>query len=239
MSAPSEASVVPFPLPAPAEPRPPGSRRKHAPETVAAVRLLYEGTCLSHAEIARRTGVTGATVSYWYQAGGWVRPAKAPKARVHLQNGLPTHRLKGLALARRLREAAERQAEAAEQEEAEGGGAALTCIAWALKLLDMAREEEQAALRRRRSLAWRARVAAERMLDHMERHPEEADKHDLALVREMLWMIRDEEERRRRDWEQRKAARAARGGGEAAGGPAASPGPDAARTRLSGTAVAT
>ncbi|HEX8666472.1 MAG TPA: hypothetical protein VF744_20830 [Beijerinckiaceae bacterium] len=209
MTARPQASVLPFPLPVPpGEPRPPGTRRPHRPETVAAVRLLYERTCLIYQDIAARTGVSVGTITNWAEAGGWVRPPGAATARLRTQKGLPPHRLKGVALVRRLREIAERHVEDLEREPDTPD----TRLGVALKMLEMAREEEQAVYRRRKSIVWRARVAAERMLDRMERDPDDCDKYDLVLVREMLWTIRDEEERQKREREERRAARAVSGG---------------------------
>jgi hypothetical protein len=84
-----------------------GSRLPHDPATVAAVRLYYERTTLTHREIAEKTGVAKTSVYYWALSGGWNRPPGAAKRPLLGKNGLPGPRLKGRMLAKRLRELAE------------------------------------------------------------------------------------------------------------------------------------
>jgi hypothetical protein len=100
----ADAPVLSFPLPhSPALDRPRPVKTPHEPATVAAVRLLYERSTLTYAEIARQTGVSQASVCRYAQAGGWRRPPGAPRATT-AANGLPGPSLKGRMLARRLRD---------------------------------------------------------------------------------------------------------------------------------------
>lgn len=185
------APVLSFPLPrSPALDRPPGmrgSRLPHEPETVAAVRLLYERTTLRHREIAERTGVSKTSVYYWALSGGWNRPPGAPKRPLLGKNGLPGPRLKGRMLAKRLRELAERYLDEMEQDDARS---AQDC-ATVLHFLNEAKLLEQRR-RPRRPLAVRARALAERWLDQLEKEPEPIPDV-LAWVLEMIRVAREEE----------------------------------------------
>jgi hypothetical protein len=188
MSIASAAPVLPFPLPEPPKDRPPGSRRPHGSETVAAVRLLFERTCLSCGEIAARCGVSRCAVSRWSHAGRWRRPPGAPKAWSLADHGLQTWALKGRILARRMREIAERLIVEIESEPSvpyHGVTAALYC-------LERARDLERR--KPRRSNGHRARKVAEDMLARMEKDPD-ADPTDLAWVVKLLQVAREEEEK--------------------------------------------
>jgi hypothetical protein len=158
----------------------------HEPATVAAVRLLYERSTLTYAEIARQTGVSQASVCRYAQAGGWRRPPGAPRATT-AANGLPGPSLKGRMLARRLRDICGRYLDDMERQpdprDMPDCGAVLT-------MLRMAREEERR--KPRRPLAARARALAERYLDQLERDPE-PDLEALAWVLTMLETAREEE----------------------------------------------
>jgi transcriptional regulator with XRE-family HTH domain len=101
----------------PAEPaeRPrviPGQRpcrsRPHSAATVAQVRQLFERTDLTYAEIAAQTGVTPGSITHWKRAGGWVRPAHAPRATEMVPDWRAGRRLKLRKLAARLEVLAER-----------------------------------------------------------------------------------------------------------------------------------
>ena len=185
---PADAPVLSFPLPhSPALDRPHPIRGKpHEPATVAAVRLLFERSTLTYAEIARRTGVSPASVSRYAHAGGWHRPPGAPK-NTAFANGLPSPQLKGRMLARRLRDICGRYIEDMEREpdprDVPDCGTILT-------MLRMAKEAERR--RPRRPLAARARALAERYLDQIERDPE-PDLEALAWVLTMLKAAREEE----------------------------------------------
>jgi DNA invertase Pin-like site-specific DNA recombinase len=163
----------------------------HQPATVAAVRLLYERSTHTYAEIARETGVSQASVSRYARAGGWQRPPGAPKATTSA-NGLPSPWLKGRMLARRLRDICARYLDHIEHQpdprDMPDCGAVLA-------MLRMAKEEERR--KPRRPLAARARAVAERYLDQLERDPE-PDPEALAWVLMMLKAAREEEAMARR-----------------------------------------
>jgi hypothetical protein len=117
----ADAPVLSFPLPySPALDRPRPSKRPHEPATVAAVRLLYERSTLTYAEIARRTGVSQASVSRYAMraagAGRRVRPRRLPSPMA----------------CRQLERDPEPDLEA---------------LAWVLTMLETAREEEAMARR--------------------------------------------------------------------------------------------
>ncbi|MGB9365954.1 MAG: helix-turn-helix transcriptional regulator, partial [Xanthobacteraceae bacterium] len=60
-------------------PHPRGSRwHPHSDGKVMQVRRLVEQTLHSYAEIAKRTGVSPASISRWASAGSWARPLFAP-----------------------------------------------------------------------------------------------------------------------------------------------------------------
>ena len=183
----AHAPVLPFPLPhSPGLDRPRPSKRPHEPETVAVVRLLYERTTFTYAEIARLTGVSQASVSRYAQAGGWQRPPGAPKATA-FANGLPSPRLKGRMLARRLRDICGRYLDEMEQQPDARDFADANAV---LAMLQMAKEAERR--KPRRPLAARARMIAERYLDQLENDPE-PDLEQLAWVLKMLEAARAEE----------------------------------------------
>jgi hypothetical protein len=184
-----ETPVLPFPLPrTPARHRPRGSRRPHAPETVAQVRLLYERSTLTYREIANETGVAKASVSYWALSGGWTRPPGAAKRNSLGTNGLPSPALKGRVLAKRLREIAERYLDEMERD---WDVRSFQDCATVLHLLKEAKLLEQRR-RPRRPLAVRARGSAERYLNQMEKTPE-VEPEMLGWVLTMLETARQEE----------------------------------------------
>jgi hypothetical protein len=187
MSAVSSASVVPFPLPhSPALDRPRPTRRPHEPATIAAVRLLFERTTLTYAEIASRTGVSQASISRYGHAGGWRRPPGAPKVNA-FANGLPSPQVRGRLLARRLRDIAQRYLDEMEKDPDPTGFHDCGTV---LEMLRMAKEEERR--KPRRPLIARARAIAERYLDQMEKDPE-VEPEMLAWVLKMLEIAREEE----------------------------------------------
>ena len=158
----------------------------HEPATVAAVRLLFERTTLTYAEIARRTGVSQASVSRYAHAGGWTRPPGAPKATASV-DGLPSPQLKGRMIARRLRGICEQYLEEIERQPNPSDVADCGTV---LSMLRMAKEAERR--KPRRPLAARARALAERYLDQLEADPE-PDLEGLAWVLTMLEAARQEE----------------------------------------------
>lgn len=187
------ALVLPFPLPhSPALDRRRPTKTPHDPATVAAVRLLYERSTLAYAEIARETGVSQASVCRYAQAGGWRRPPGSPKATTSA-NGLPSPRLQGRMLARRLRDICGRYLDDMERQpdlrDLPDGNAVLA-------MLRMAKEEERR--KPRRPLA--ARAVAERYLDQLERDPEPDPEASPGSSR--CWRPRG----RRRRWRQRPAS---------------------------------
>lgn len=188
MPADSPAPVLPFPVPhSPGLDQPRPLRGKpHEPATVAAVRLLFERSTLTYAEITRETGVSQASISRYAHAGGWQRPPGAPKANA-FANGLPSPQLKGRMLARRLRDLCGRYLDDMEQTpDARDVPDCNTVLA----MLRMAKEAERR--KPRRPLAARARALAERYLDQLERDPE-PDPEQLAWVLTMLKAAREEE----------------------------------------------
>jgi hypothetical protein len=181
------AAVLPFPLPhSPALDRPRPQRRPHEPATVAAVRLLYERTALTYAEIARQTGVSQASVSRYAHAGGWTRPPGAPKATA-FANGLPSPQLKGRALAWRLRDICGRYLDDMERQP---DARDLPDCGSVLAMLGMAKEAERR--KPRRAAGGARRALAERYLDQLEADPE-PDPEGLAWVLKMLEIAREEE----------------------------------------------
>jgi hypothetical protein len=187
--APSSAPVLDFPLPhSPALDRPPGSGRRHAPETVAAVRLLYERTTLSYREIGRRTGTSASLVHGYALSGGWRRPPGAAKAPSLGTVALPSSALKGRALAKRLREMAERYLDEMERD---WDVRSFQDCATVLFLLKEAKLLERRR-RPRRPLAVRARAIAESWLDELEMDPQR-EPEALAWVLKMLEAARIEE----------------------------------------------
>jgi hypothetical protein len=188
MTADAPASVLPFPLPhSPGLDRPHPVRGKpHEPATVAAVRLYFERTTLTYAEIARETGVSPASVSRYAFAGGWQRPPGAWRNNA-FTNGLPGPPLRGRMLARRLRDICERYLDEMEQKPDLKD---LYDCGTVLAMLQMAKETERR--RPRPPLAARARVIAERYLDELESDPQR-DLEQLAWVVKMLETARAEE----------------------------------------------
>ena len=183
----STAPVLPFPLPrSPALDRPRPTKTPHEPATVAAVRLLFERSTLTYAEIGRAAGVSPASVSRYAHAGGWRRPPGAPKATA-FANGLPSPPLKGRMLARRLRDICGRYLD--EMEQTPDPKDFPDCNA-VLAMLGMAKEAERR--KPRRPPAARARALAERYLDQLEADPER-DVEQLAWVLKLLEAARAEE----------------------------------------------
>jgi hypothetical protein len=132
---------VPPDEPAEAPPAIKGKRacraRPHAAATVAKVRHLFERTDLTYGEIAAQTGVTPAIITHWKRAGGWVRPAHAPRATEMVPDWRAGRRLKLRKLAARLEALAERygrELEAAPDVEVEA-------LMQALQVLKMVRLE--------------------------------------------------------------------------------------------------
>ena len=89
-------------------PRPRGSRRPHTDATVAAVRRLIEGSVLTYAEIAAKTGVAPASICRWTRDRGWKRPLFAPRATDTVPSARAGARLKARTLHARLAALAER-----------------------------------------------------------------------------------------------------------------------------------
>jgi len=83
-------------------PRKRGSRRPHTYVTVAAVRGLVEGSVLTYAEIAAKTGVACASICRWTRDGGWKRPLFAPRATDSVPSARAGARLKARTLHARL-----------------------------------------------------------------------------------------------------------------------------------------
>lgn len=54
--------------------------RPYVADVVDSVRVLVEGTLLSEAAIAKRTGIGVATVHDWIGKRGWVRPRDVPRS---------------------------------------------------------------------------------------------------------------------------------------------------------------
>ena len=93
----------PRPEVAPGVTRPQGQKgRPHHNGTVNDVQVLIETTTLTYHQIAKRTGVSPASISRWMQAYEWKRPLFAP----HAMHTVPTPRasayLKHRLLAKRL-----------------------------------------------------------------------------------------------------------------------------------------
>jgi hypothetical protein len=132
-------------------PRPRGSRRPHADATVAAVRRLVEGTTLTYAAIAKRTGVGVASICRWTRDGGWKRPPFAPRATDTVPTARASAHLKRRMLAARLAALAERYVRELE----ETPGVDLEKLAEALELMKMAK---LAAMGRRRRRPRQAKV---------------------------------------------------------------------------------
>jgi hypothetical protein len=89
-------------------PRKRGSRRPHTDATVAGVRDLVEGSVLTYAEIAAKTGVARASICRWTRDGKWKRPLFAPRATDTVPSARASARLKARTLAARLAALAER-----------------------------------------------------------------------------------------------------------------------------------
>src|SRR5436305_14006852 len=75
---------------------------------LAKVRHLYEGTDLTHRQIAARTGVHHVSVSRWGRHFGWQRPPHAPRASNMVPDWRAGPQLKLSKLAIRLKALAER-----------------------------------------------------------------------------------------------------------------------------------
>ena len=99
-------------------PRPRGTRRPHHNGTVNDVRGLIEQTTLTYHQIARRTGVSPASISRWMQAGEWKRPLFAPQSMSNMPTPRASAYLKRRLLAKRLLALADRYVR--ELEEAPG-----------------------------------------------------------------------------------------------------------------------
>lgn len=56
-----------------------GRGRRYVPDVVERVRVLVEGTALSQAAIAAKTGLGVTTVSNWTRRGNWTRPLEAAR----------------------------------------------------------------------------------------------------------------------------------------------------------------
>ncbi len=56
-----------------------GRGRRYVPDVVERVRVLVEGTALSQAAIAAKTGIGVTTVFNWTKRRGWARPAEAER----------------------------------------------------------------------------------------------------------------------------------------------------------------
>ena len=146
-------------------PRKRGSRRPHTDAAVAAVRDLVEGSVLTYAEIAAKTGIAPASICRWTRDGGWKRPLFAPRATDTVPRERAGARLKARTLAARLLAVAERTIRELE----ETPGADLDKLGEALELLKLAK---LAARPKRR------RTAAERAIQTWETGPR-------ALLRSM------------------------------------------------------
>ena len=101
-------SVLPDDPRAVVGPRKRGSRRPHTDATVAAVRDLVEGSVLTYAEIAAKTGVAPASICRWTRDSAWQRPLFAPRATDTVPTARAGARLKARTLAARLAALAER-----------------------------------------------------------------------------------------------------------------------------------
>jgi hypothetical protein len=126
-------------------PRKRGSRRPHTDAVVAAVRDLVEGSVLTYAEIAARTGVAPASICRWTRDGGWKRPVFAPRATDTVPSARAGARLKARTLHARLAALAERHIR--ELEDAPSVDA--DKLAEALELLKMAKLAARPKKRRR------------------------------------------------------------------------------------------
>jgi len=131
-------------------PRKRGSRRPHTDAAVAAVRDLVEGSVLTYAEIAAKTGIAPASICRWTRDGGWKRPLFAPRATDTVPRERAGARLKARTLAARLLAVAERTIRELE----ETPGADLDKLGEALELLKLAKLA--ARPKRRRTAAERA-----------------------------------------------------------------------------------
>lgn len=56
-----------------------GRGRRYVPDVVERVRVLVEGTALSHAAIAAKTGLGVTTIHNWTKRRGWTRPLEAAR----------------------------------------------------------------------------------------------------------------------------------------------------------------
>ena len=85
--------------------RPQGTRRPHHDGTAKEVQALIEQTTLTYTQIARRTGVSPASISRWTNEAEWKRPlfapvshnVKTPRASAYLKRRLLAKRLLALA----------------------------------------------------------------------------------------------------------------------------------------------
>jgi hypothetical protein len=110
-----------------------GSRRPHADATVAAVRRLVEGSVMTYAEIAAKTGVACASICRWTRDGDWQRPLFAPRAT----DTVPTERASANLRRRTLAARLTAQAERAIRELEESPSVDLDHLADALELLKL------------------------------------------------------------------------------------------------------
>ena len=134
----------PRPEMAPGVTRPPGARRPHHNGTVNDVQVLIEQTTLTYEQIARRTGVSPASISRWMQANEWKRPLFAPRAMHTVPTPRASAYLKHRLLAKRLFALADRYVRELE----EAPGIDLDKLGQALELARMAK---LATMRRTRS----------------------------------------------------------------------------------------
>jgi hypothetical protein len=104
---------------------------------IAKVRHLYEGTDLTHRQIAARTGVHHVSVSRWGRHFGWQRPPYAPRASEMVPDWRASPQLKLRKLARRLHALAERYVRELE----EAPNIDVEILMQALQVLKMARLE--------------------------------------------------------------------------------------------------
>jgi hypothetical protein len=111
--------------------------RPHTAVTVRTVRRLFEHTDLTYAEIAAQTGVTPGIITHWKRAGGWQRPAHAPRATEMVPDWRAGRKLKLRKLAARLEALAKRCVRELEQ----APDVDVETLLQALQVLEMVRLE--------------------------------------------------------------------------------------------------